>query len=208
MYYIAYVIANFPKVFGIWFVLTIINQVVFFGACLQPYCILASIPHISVLTAIIAVAIFKDDEEAKENAEEMTESLNRLLRIVVYGSLILATIGLFGYVVYKDKINNSSSSQSTIYTAPIQTPQERCVSNGNEWDYTNWQCVYKYSLHIQTNPSDARVQIMNIKPKYYDGIKLKSGRYDIRVSRRGYHTENFYIDFYSSGNYSSNLIRK
>ena len=32
-----------------WLIVTVINQVVFFGACLQPYCLLASIPHCSII---------------------------------------------------------------------------------------------------------------------------------------------------------------
>ncbi|WP_051249761.1 hypothetical protein [Maridesulfovibrio zosterae] len=45
------------------------------------------------------------------------------------------------------------------------------------------------SLHVETYPEDAKVQIMNIKPRYYDGIKLKKGTYHIRVSAAGYETQ-------------------
>ncbi|MEA3227677.1 MAG: caspase family protein [Campylobacterota bacterium] len=34
-----------------------------------------------------------------------------------------------------------------------------------------------FSLSINTQPKDAKVYITNIKPKYYDGIKLKKGTY-------------------------------
>ena len=148
-------------------------------------------------------------DEAKDKARVMEVKLEKVFRVILYFIIFGIIFGVIGYITYLNKYPNTTKSSSTIYTQPVAlTPQERCTSNGNEWDYSNWQCVVKYSLHIQTNPSDARVQIMNIKPKYYDGIKLKSGRYDIRVSRRGYYTENFYIDFDSSGSYSSNLIRK
>jgi hypothetical protein len=46
--------------------------------------------------------------------------------------------------------------------------------------------VNKFSLTITTTPSDARVQIQNIKSKYYDAIKLRKGNYKIRVSKKGY----------------------
>ena len=44
----------------------------------------------------------------------------------------------------------------------------------------------KYSLTVKTNPTDAIVKILNIRPKYKDGILLKEGNYKIEVSKRGY----------------------
>ncbi|NOR80805.1 MAG: SUMF1/EgtB/PvdO family nonheme iron enzyme [Methyloprofundus sp.] len=41
-------------------------------------------------------------------------------------------------------------------------------------------------LTVKTSPKGARVRILNIVPKYHDGIKLKSGRYRIEVSQLGY----------------------
>jgi hypothetical protein len=43
-------------------------------------------------------------------------------------------------------------------------------------------------LSIKVIPLDARIRIMNIKPKYYDGIKLKKGKYHIVISKDGYET--------------------
>jgi len=58
-------------------------------------------------------------------------------------------------------------------------------------NYIEKKGTQKYSLTIKPTPSNARVQIMNIKPKYYDGIKLKKGKYDIKVSKKSYQTMNF-----------------
>jgi len=44
----------------------------------------------------------------------------------------------------------------------------------------------KYSLTVNAEPSDSRVRIMNIRPKYRDGICLKSGWYDIKVTHPDY----------------------
>ena len=52
----------------------------------------------------------------------------------------------------------------------------------------------KFSLTIYQTPSDARVAITNIKPRYYDGIKLKKGMYKIRVTKRGYATKWFKVN--------------
>ncbi len=46
-----------------------------------------------------------------------------------------------------------------------------------------------FNLTVNTNPSDAKVYITNIKPRYYDGIRLKKGSYNIKVKRDGYITK-------------------
>lgn len=43
-----------------------------------------------------------------------------------------------------------------------------------------------YSLTIETSPKNAKVRILNIKPKYRDGIKLASGKYHVSVKAKGY----------------------
>ena len=50
-----------------------------------------------------------------------------------------------------------------------------------------------YPLFIETEPYDARIQIMNIIDKYEVGIALKPGEYDIRISKKGYTTQRFKI---------------
>ena len=50
-----------------------------------------------------------------------------------------------------------------------------------------------YPLFIETVPFGAKIQIMNIKPKYTIGIELKPGNYDIRISKKGYRTKRFWI---------------
>ena len=52
----------------------------------------------------------------------------------------------------------------------------------------------EFPLTVNTTPSNAKVQILNIKPKYYDGIKLKRGKYKIRVSKNGYKTVNVSVN--------------
>ncbi|WP_345976410.1 reverse transcriptase family protein [Sulfurimonas sp. HSL3-7] len=50
-----------------------------------------------------------------------------------------------------------------------------------------------YPLFIETVPFDAKIQIMNIKPAYKPGILLKPENYDIRISKKGYETQRFWI---------------
>ena len=44
----------------------------------------------------------------------------------------------------------------------------------------------KYALTVKTTPSNAVVKIMNIRPSYHNGIKLKPGNYRLEVSAKGY----------------------
>ncbi|MFV8782448.1 protein kinase domain-containing protein [Microbulbifer sp. SA54] len=43
-----------------------------------------------------------------------------------------------------------------------------------------------YSLTVSAKPTDARIRIMNIAPRYTPGIALAPGRYDVEVSKPGY----------------------
>jgi len=46
--------------------------------------------------------------------------------------------------------------------------------------------VLTHALTINATPSDARIRILNIGPKYRPGIQLQPGNYHIEVSRSGY----------------------
>lgn len=51
-----------------------------------------------------------------------------------------------------------------------------------------------YSFTVKPQPSDARIRIMNINPRYKPGITLAAGEYDIEVSRGGYFTYRQWIE--------------
>jgi len=52
---------------------------------------------------------------------------------------------------------------------------------------TESSCPSKtFSLSVNAIPSKSRIRIMNIKPKYRDGICLKPGKYDVFVDLRGF----------------------
>ncbi|MBF0202626.1 MAG: caspase family protein [Desulfamplus sp.] len=46
--------------------------------------------------------------------------------------------------------------------------------------------VTKSKLYVNTMPLDSLVRIMNIVPRFYNGIELEAGRYDVEVSKNGY----------------------
>jgi len=51
----------------------------------------------------------------------------------------------------------------------------------------------KARLFVETNPKDARVRILNIRPKFHQGIILRPGRYHIEVSAKGYQMKKMWI---------------
>jgi hypothetical protein len=147
----------------------------------------------------ITIMYFVTDEFYREVIKEILITVLRY--VLAIGLLITLAV-----VVYNSYFKDDSP------VAVALTPEQACSQNGNLWEFDNlnsqWKCTYFYSLNIVTTPEDARVQIMNIKPKYYDGIRLRPGRYTMRVSKPGYHTENFYIDFQDDSTYVSNLQKK
>jgi hypothetical protein len=55
---------------------------------------------------------------------------------------------------------------------------------------------YKESgkLFVDTTPSNATIKILNIRPKFYQGIELKPGRYHVEASKRGYQTKKMWLN--------------
>ena len=66
----------------------------------------------------------------------------------------------------------------------------------------------KYTLTINTNPYNAEVQIVNIMQKYHDGIELKKGNYEIKISKNGYITKDGNIDLKSNLSLNIELKKK
>ena len=48
-------------------------------------------------------------------------------------------------------------------------------------------------LFVKPEPVDARVRILNIEPKFYQGIELDPGKYHIEVSSDGYTTKKMWV---------------
>jgi len=74
---------------------------------------------------------------------------------------------------------------------------DSAIKGSNNQQQTNTQDT-TYRLTVQVEPSDSTVKIMNIKPKYYDGIALKSGAYDVLVQRDGYNSHRQWINISGS----------
>ncbi|MBF0161807.1 MAG: SEL1-like repeat protein [Magnetococcales bacterium] len=51
----------------------------------------------------------------------------------------------------------------------------------------------EWPLTVVTQPADALVRLLNIRPAYTPGIALKPGKYHLEVSRSGYRTEKLWV---------------
>ena len=65
----------------------------------------------------------------------------------------------------------------------------------------NWS-IWKYAaaevapskIYVQTEPADARVRILNIRPKFVQGMTLAPGRYHIEVAADNHQTDRQWIE--------------
>ncbi|MBL0708505.1 MAG: SUMF1/EgtB/PvdO family nonheme iron enzyme [Sulfurimonas sp.] len=93
------------------------------------------------------------------------------------------------------------------FTLPnSDTVSTQKVIKHSSFSFTN-EIPASFSLNINTHPYNAKVQITNIEPKYRDGIKLKKGNYNIRVSKAGYITKRGEINLQTDMNIEINLER-
>ena len=67
---------------------------------------------------------------------------------------------------------------------------------------------FKYTLSIIPSPKSARIRILNIKPKYRDGIRLSKGAYHIEVSASGYQTLKQWVNLTKNNSFSFSLKKK
>jgi hypothetical protein len=63
----------------------------------------------------------------------------------------------------------------------------------------------QWKLTVQTDPPEAIVQILNIQPRYEDGMELAGGKYHMKVSKEGYISEYVWMDLDQDMNYSVKL---
>lgn len=98
---------------------------------------------------------------------------NKNLFMVAFFS---ATIIIVLFFTYNGQIDNDKSKENELKNKEVMT---------------NTKDMYKFGLTIITEPIDATVKFLNIKEDYYDGIRLPSGNYKIKVSALGYETKIF-----------------
>jgi len=70
------------------------------------------------------------------------------------------------------------------------------------------EALIKSSLYVDTQPPDAKIRILNIVPKFHQGIELDPGKYHLEVSADGYDTEKKWIDLGSGKDKNVNIRLK
>ncbi len=86
-----------------------------------------------------------------------------------------------GYEVYERTVQvEKGRSVSLFVDLSKKAPEVRMPAKGR--------------LYVETDPGDAQVKILNIGPRFYDGIELDPGRYQLEISASGYETKSFWVE--------------
>jgi len=74
--------------------------------------------------------------------------------------------------------------------------------------YTTKKLLEYSALTISPSVANSSIKILNIKPKYKDGIKLKPANYQISIEKDGYRSQRFNIDFKQEKEYEIEMHKK
>ncbi len=87
---------------------------------------------------------------------------------------------------------NKGSSNTTKYSG------EMWVKSGEFVPYDSYYPDLKtHRLFVNTLPVDATIKIINIKKEFSQGIKLRTGRYYLKIIKEGFKTEEFWVNINS-----------
>lgn len=76
------IVKNFQTFLVIWVVTIIANQLFIFGACFAPYCLIAALPHTSVIAALLTY--FSSEEETLNSKGKPTKYNQNNLEVDSY----------------------------------------------------------------------------------------------------------------------------
>jgi len=101
-------------------------------------------------------------------------------------------IGVVSFYLAKGQnLNFAVPSQYLINLKPTRIP--KTISEWTQIVDQKATMQRKGRLLVYADPEKARVRILNIKPKFYQGIMLKPGKYLIEVSADGYKMKKIWI---------------
>jgi hypothetical protein len=100
-------------------------------------------------------------------------------------------IGIFLVVNGCAKLGPEDIKTAEIPSGKSQEVQETSLNEGQQQSIYSLETLEKIKpkvarLYVDTNPPGARVRIMNIKPKFLQGMKLNPGKYKIETTSPGY----------------------
>lgn len=70
------IFSNFQTFLVIWIVIIIVNQLFIFSGCFAPYCLLAALPHTSVIAAVVTYFLNESKKEKTISNETTSYSSN------------------------------------------------------------------------------------------------------------------------------------
>ena len=119
-------------------------------------------------------------------------------RLIIVAIVLLLSGCATSNYSYKDLLRRNSDSKKRFTS-------QATLKKDNSIDSKKTEVRKKiniFRLHIKTKPQNAKIRILNIKPKFYNGIKLKKGKYLIEATKAGYITYKkwIYLDKDSSIN--------
>jgi formylglycine-generating enzyme required for sulfatase activity len=85
------------------------------------------------------------------------------------------------YTLQADKAGHTSESKKLFLIAGQKRTVKLILDPLNA-------ALQSHPFTIKTTPANARVRIMNINPRYQDGMELADGDYDVLVDAPGYHS--------------------
>ena len=135
-------------------------------------------------------------EKAYEELQEEQEEPSNLWLWLLYG--IAGSLFLLTQIA-----NFTNTNSDTIEEQPIQSQQET-----KKQPIHVQRVAQKHPFAISTSPSNARVRIMNIRPKYRHGIELEDGAYDVLVDATGYHSWRQTIQHTGRATYQEVTLKK
>lgn len=135
---------------------------------------------------------YSHDDPAKQKATITIETRNVTGAWVRLGSETIGETPLKDYAVTPGSYRLSVGKDGFVtYRRNIRIDPNRAVSFVVE---LTSQTPKTARLYVDTQPENAVVKIMNIREKFYNGISLNSGRYELLVSADGCTDETQYVD--------------
>lgn len=163
------------------------------------------IPFVIILLSSISVNLY-----AEKRGWEATDAIKRIGNISKIESFCNTITGPIWHDVYTRKNGNTNLTQSDVYKACLA---ETVIDSNEDVHLPSVNQILKalglvsaknksYSLTVSSQPKESRIRIMNIKPRYKPGIRLKEGKYHIIVDSKGYESYDEWVELNTDINLS------
>ena len=105
-----------------------------------------------------------------------------ILTLTIMISIVIGLLKVIGKDTDKiDKINN--------FNKELLKEKKNTINKKDKKHYIGY-----YLFEVEVLPLNSKIRILNIKPKYKKGIKLRRGKYHIEISKKGYKTIHKWIE--------------